>query len=384
MWRLQTRPSNRELGAKMGELNAFADQTMAGLTKESFRGRACSVVSRSFRSPTLVERLVGLVPLPYPWAALIWAIVLPSGLGFDLLAYLGTGTTPLSISTLPNAVLNLIFVLYAFLMIRYLRSRIVAAEAPIVARLSGESEDYDRAFGRMSQTLPVIIMTAFFGTLILVGYAAQGILANFFVSLANVIVVYLGSLVFLTLLWEFAVASWGLHKLGGSSLRLGSFLEDRMMGVRPMGNLALSMATAYFGIVLLAALLFSTINPPTLATQWPFIAFLILGVALFFLPLNSIHAKMQAEKRRLLREINARYPSLRPDALPPKENATMADVQAGLAKLTDLQEVEMLDRRISSLPTWPFDVNVASKFIAIILSVTAVLLSRLITNFLHI
>ena len=62
----------------------------------------------------------------------------------------------------------------------------------------------------------------------------------------------------------------------------------------------------------------------------------------------------------------------------------MTDLQAGLAKLTDLQEVEMLDKRISTLPTWPFDINVASKFITIVLSVTAVLLSRLITNFLHI
>jgi len=62
----------------------------------------------------------------------------------------------------------------------------------------------------------------------------------------------------------------------------------------------------------------------------------------------------------------------------------MDDVHTRLARLTDLQEVEMLDRKIASFPTWPFDIQVVSGFITIVLSVTAVLLSRLITNLLHI
>ena len=340
---------------------------------------------RAIEKPTLLERFVALIPLPYPWAALIWSLVLPSGLGFDLISYLGTGSFSISIEAVPNIVLNLAFIFYAFIMIRYMRQRVVATEPRISARLEGGAEDYHRAFGRMTDTMPVLVLTAVFGTLILTGRASSGGLPlNPFLILANIIVVYLGSLAFSTYLWEFIVASWGLHKLGASSLKLGSFLEDRMMGARPMGNLALSLAVAYFGGVLFAALLFSTISPATLANQWPFIGFLLLGVALFLVPLNSIHAKMQAEKRKLLQEINARYPGLSPDAVQPRENATMADVQAGLARLTDLREVEMLDRKISSLPTWPFDINVASKFITIVLSVTAVLLSRLITNFLHI
>ena len=339
----------------------------------------------AIEEPTLLERFVALIPLPYPWAALVWSVVLPSGLGFDLLSYLGTGSAPVSFDTLPNIVLNLLFVLYALIMIRYMRQRVVDTEARISPRIEGGTEGYRRAFGRMTQTLPVLVMTAVFGTLILAGRVFGGGLSlNPLLILANVIVIYLGSIAFSTYFWEFAVASWGLHRLGVSSLKLGSFLDDRMMGARPMGNLALSLAVAYFGGTLITALLFSTISPPTLANQWPFIVFLLLGVAFFILPLNSIHARMQSEKRRLLREIGARYP--RPDSsvLGSSESATMDDVRAGLARLADLQEVEMLDRRISSLPTWPFDVNVASKFITIVLSVTAVLLSRLITNFLHI
>ena len=72
------------------------------------------------------------------------------------------------------------------------------------------------------------------------------------------------------------------------------------------------------------------------------------------------------------------------DPYTPKENATMADVHTRLARLADLQEMEMLDGKIASLPTWPFDIQVVSRFITIVLSVTAVLLSRVMTNFLHI
>ncbi len=62
----------------------------------------------------------------------------------------------------------------------------------------------------------------------------------------------------------------------------------------------------------------------------------------------------------------------------------MDDVHTRLAMLTDLQEFEMLDGKIASLPTWLFDIQVVSRFITIVLSVAAILLSQLITNFLHI
>lgn len=343
------------------------------------------MANRAIEKPTLLERFVALIPLPYLWAALVWSLVLPSGFVFDLISYLATGHAPISIDFIPNIVLNILFIFYAFIMIRYMRQRVGATEARISPRLEGGAEDYYRAFGRMTQNFPVLVMTAVLGTVILLGRAFSGGLGmDSFSILANVILGYLGSIAFSTYLWEFTVASWGLHKLGGSSLKLGSFLEDRMMGARPVGNLALSLAIAYFGGVLITALLFSTINPPTLANQYPFIIFLLLGVAFFLLPLNSIHARMQAEKQRLLHEISARYPKLDANARLPKENASMDNVQVVLARLTELQELEMLDKKISSLPTWPFDINVASKFITIVLSVAAVLLSRLITNFLHI
>ena len=336
--------------------------------------------------PTLIERFVGLIPLPYPLAALIWSLILPGTPGFFVVTqYLATGSSGVSLALLPNAILSFLLPFYLFLIVRYTRLRVVAAGSLLAVRLSGGPQEYERAFGRMTQTAPVIALAGTIGTLLLAIYASSGILSPVpWMISVNAFIVYFDVLTFSTYLWEFVIASQGLNKLGGGSLRLASFLEDRMMGARPMGNLALSLTTAYFGGLLVTYLLFSTFLPSSVASSVMLFAFLLLGVALFFLPLNSIHARMQAEKRRLLREIGSRYPRLDKDPSQPREKATLEDVHTGLTKLTDLQEVEMLDRKVASLPTWPFDIQVVSKFVTIVLSVTAVLLSRLITGFLHI
>ena len=337
-------------------------------------------------NPTLIERFVGLIPLPYPLAALIWSFVVPGTPGFFVVTqYLTTGSSGVSLALLPNAILSFLLPYYLFLIVRYTRLRVVAAGSLLAVRLSGGSQEYQRAFGRMTQTAPVVAITATLGTLILAIYASSGILSPVPSLIAvNAFIVYFDVLAFSTYFWEFVVASLGLYKLGGGSLMLASFLEDRMMGARPMGNLALSLTTAYFGGLLVTYLLFSTFLPSSVASTALLFAFLLLGVALFFLPLTSIHAKMLAEKRRLMREIGARYPRVDKDPSRPKENATMGDIQEGLARLTSLQEVEMLDRKVASLPTWPFDIQVVSKFVTIVLSVTAVLLSRVITGYLRI
>ncbi|HVH14245.1 MAG TPA: hypothetical protein VNA15_00815 [Candidatus Angelobacter sp.] len=336
-------------------------------------------------NPALIERFVKLIPFPYPLAALVWSVILPTGPGFLVIQYLAIGTLPFPIVNFLTTLLNFLLPLYLFLMVRYIRLRVVASETAIAPRLSGGEQEYQRVFGRMTQTAPVIILAAILGTVLLSLYASLGVLSAIPSVIAiNIIIVNLNVLAFSTYLWEFLTASWGLHRVGGSFLRLGSFLDDRMMGSKPMGNLALSLTAAYFGGLLLTDLLLSTFLPSSILGTALFLAFLFLGIALFFLPLNSIHARMQAEKHRLMQEVVARYPRLNPDPSEPKGTATMDDVHTRLIRLTDLQEVEMLDRKIASLPTWPFDIQVVSRFITIVLSVTAVLLSRLITNFLHI
>ena len=340
---------------------------------------------RSIEEPVLLERFVTLIPGPYWLAALVWAVAIPSGLVFDAIAAAVTGKSALSITTLPNTMLNLLFIFYAFLMVRYIRLRVVAAESRIAPRLLGGTDKYQHAFGRMTRTLPPLVLSIVLSSFLLYTYATAGVFTSLWLIPPNMIVVFLATFSATTYLWEFASASWGLHKLGGNSLQLASFVEDRMMGTKPLGNLALSLTIAYFGEILIAILLFSTIPTFNIGSIIVFTIFLILGIGLFFLPLDSIHARMQNEKRDLMQQISKRYPPFRQESQPAAQNATLNDIHTRLAKLTDLREVEMLERKITALPTWPFDVQLVSKFITIVLSVSAVLLSRILTNYiLHI
>ncbi len=331
--------------------------------------------------PTVAERFVQILPVRYPLAALIWSLLLAGPTYYFIQSFSGSSPAP-SLGLLFNQALNVLLPFYIFLTIRYMRLRIVALEVRIVPRLSGGGQDYRRLFGRVSQTAPIIILTVIFGTLLLILYKLGGVLPVApALILANIFVVYLNALAFSNYLWVFIVASVGLRKLGGSpSMKLESFLDDRMMGARPMASLALSLTGAYFGGLLLTFLLLGSFLPSSVASGVAFYCLIMAGVGLFFLPLNSVHKRMQAEKRRLLRELSSRYPRSLTDQSPSKENATLDDVRNQLAKLTELQELEMLERKVASLPTWPFDIQVLGKLITIVISVIAAFLARILID----
>ncbi len=335
---------------------------------------------RAIESPTLIERFVRLVPLPYPLASLFWAIVIGNP-GFDLVRYLENGESPLptDVGGVASSILFLLVPFFSFFIVGYIRETVVSAEARIVPRLAGGEKDYHEAFGLMTSNLAILPLAVAFEIVVL-PFTERGPL----VSVFNIVSLFIASLAFATYVWEFATACYGIHRLGGSSLKLRSYLEERMMGARPLGSLALSLAFAYFGTEVLLIALFYGPLLTNLSFQAVTVALLILGIALFVLPVNSIHKKMQAEKSRLLREISCRIAGLGPSSAPAAEEPSLKDVHNVLTRMTDLQQLELLDRKVASLPTWPYDVQIVSRFITIVLSVTAVLLSRVITGFLHI
>lgn len=369
---------------KAGSL-AVPGADAASLTRPRAAPDRPTAVDRPLENPTLIERIVSLIPLPYPIAAFLWASLLIGPVGIILVQLVVTGRTTSTLAGIANAILNIVLSWYLYLIVRYIRLRVLAMEPPIASRLDGGEEAYHRTFGIMTRTWPAVLLAAATGTLLLGLYAYSGTLSKDASLLVfNVLLVYMDSFAFGTFIWEFASASWGLYVLGRSSLRLASFEEDRMVGVRPLGNLALSLTVAYFGSLLLSGLVLASFLPTTIPSTIMLLILLAAGVALFFLPLTSIHARMRDEKRRILRTIGARYPRLEADPPAGGGPATLDDVQRGVKRLTDLQELELLDRKASSLPTWPFDIQVVSRFVTIVLSVTAVLVGRLITDLLHI
>ena len=109
-----------------------------------------------------------------------------------------------------------------------------------------------------------------------------------------------------------------------------------------------------------------------------------LGAAMFFLPLNSIHQRMLEGKQREQSSIRSRF-----SQLVNASNSSESEVsQSSAAYLKNLFMFEVLktdDRRVTAMPTWPFDTRVLGRLAAIVLTVVAIIIARVIQLFvLHI
>jgi hypothetical protein len=236
--------------------------------------------------PTLPERFILLIPLRYPQAALAWTIIL-GPIGYLLAQYLQSEP---ALFDPVNAFIGFLLYFYVFFMIRYLRQRIVRAEPHITPIMTGGESDYHLLFGRLTSGPPTIILGVFLEALALfasTAFTKRGPSFNAPISSTyDVVSQFILILSFATLIWEYCVSSWGLHKLGGSSLKLKSFLEDRFMGARAIGNVSLSVTLVYLGGLLIFFLDSATFLPVVgnYGFEVFFLALLVLGVVMFFLP----------------------------------------------------------------------------------------------------
>jgi hypothetical protein len=333
--------------------------------------------------PTPIERFVQLIPLRYPLAALAWTIIV-GPVGFRVANYIQSGATPFQSPNPINEILGTLLIFYLYYTVRYLRLRIVKAERQITPIVSGGESEYDAIFGRVNSSRSIVLLTVVFEILALLVTSENLSLSA--VTVYSKIDQVLLILAFSTLVWEYAISSWGLHKLGQSQLKLKSFLEDRFMGARSIGNVALSLTVAYLGGLLLFFLDSATFLPVT--TNLGFASFylilLALGVVMFFLPLNSIHKKMQIEKADNQRELGRQLLTIKQSSSGQSSNSpgSIENVEKAVTELVRLKNLEITEKKLASTPSWPFDIQLLAKLITIILSVTAVLLTRLITDYL--
>src|SRR5207249_1441117 len=85
--------------------------------------------------------------------------------------------------------------------------------------------------------------------------------------------------------------------LSSAPLELRPYYEDPFLGLRPIGSLALSLATVYFGFIALFMLsLLTSSSTPSIGDVVGVGGFLfgliLFGLFLFFLPLSKLHGRM--------------------------------------------------------------------------------------------
>jgi hypothetical protein len=342
---------------------------------------------------TPAERLLRFIPVPYAVACGLFAAITTFPVQF-LAAYADTLSLDESFRLtfnytneldptpgIASQVLwssSLGFVLY---MVRLLRLRLLQSEADMLPISKDGEAGIRRSFGSVSRWRPPLLMTILITTvallLILPAYVQPGMfsIAYWLVGLP------LQSFVLCSFLWEYFAKLRGLHRFGRGSLRLQPYYEDGMFGTKALGALSLRLFVVFFAFMgmNLVSTIFTPV--PTTAVALTSVAFfaipIAIGVPILLLPLNSVHQEMLREKKRLQSSIRKSLLSLA------EQHGNPGDTGEALKAMATIMSLQARKHEVDRLPSWPFDTAVLGRIAAIILSVTAILISRFITAGLH-
>ncbi len=335
---------------------------------------------------TLVERFVGLVPVPY-FVASVFLVLITTFLGSMYVDYsdfhdLGKAFTSSLAGFQDLGFLlfraTIVYVLYAP---HFMRRRLIEALPSVVPLLPNGEEGFQRMFPVSAVRPQLIILGLVYSATLLSLVLPRGspeftplLASGGFVLAIFFLVTTLGVS---STLWTYLSSLRGIRRMATAPLRLLPYYKDRFLGLKVVGSLALSLAIAYFVFV-------GIISITTLSTPQPLVNFflllvlIVLGLLMFFLPLNQVHNLMvhqkAVERAKLEQNLDDLYRDL-----------SQAGPQGDPGRLFfSLSISAMMRKEASSIANWPFDTSVLAKLTIIVLSVTATLLARYIATFLHI
>ena len=188
-------------------------------------------------------------------------------------------------------------------------------------------------------------------------------------------------LVLATFVYVYSYSMYSIYRMGNLPLRLKPFTEDRTLGLRPFGAVSLRLTLVYLAVVVLASV--STIQQPSgVGLSGPGASYLVLtftGLAiasliLFVLPLVGLHRKLLRAKREELSWLEPRRSKI----------VEMMRVSSGrgfdVNLLNEYNRIGQVELDIQQVHNWPLDISILARLLAVILSITAIILSRVIAN----
>jgi hypothetical protein len=184
-----------------------------------------------------------------------------------------------------------------------------------------------------------------------------------------------------TFIWVYFSSIRGLHELGKESLKLKSFREDKTLGARPIGVLSLSFASIYIVGIGLAVFMVIIILPEASSLLYSsLLAFLILiGIAFFFLPLNTVHKRM-LEAKHLEQEI-LRQQYTKVHERTKASESPQQEVSEALDRLTKIITIDVTKAEVEAIPTWPVDAPILSRLVTLIFSIIGIIIANYLMNF---
>lgn len=330
--------------------------------------------------PTLLERLLGRTRSAYLGRGLILAMLLNTP-GFLIIHALETGgihaVLPGRLDAragemvpaegwrqIATVTVWIILTSYAVWMTRAIRLRVLAAETLLAPLLSGGAARYRAAFGGFAAAGPPLLIAA-----VLAGVTYPYPVAALRQAVGPWEVAYFTAgtfvldIVYGCAVWSYVAALWGLHRLGTQPLRMQTFAKDRVLGLRPIGALILSISLAYFGLVAILVAI-AVLSPVYDQFVLLLAALTILGVVLFFLPLRGVHRQMARAKEEQVAALRLEMLSVL-DSAPPTAGAVtpiaVADLWAVLVARERREALAAAKPQVEGMAVWPFDTAILRK-----------------------
>lgn len=154
---------------------------------------------------------------------------------------------------------------------------------------------------------------------------------------------------------------------------LKPFTEDRLLGLKPFATMALHLTTIHQAIIAVIAV-------PNILMPWvalPVIVFWaglwLAGLTFFFPPIFVMRDKLIRSKQEALKWVASRYTRILERLKASGDNP----LDEGFAN--ELVAVDMIQRDIDRLPSWPFDSGFVARLAAVMLSVITTVVVRAIT-----
>jgi len=334
---------------------------------------------KGVEEPTIIEKVVNVLPGPYFLKCLTFWIAFGTP-GMVLTRYLDTFDISRALALFDQftpqnvvvfSVANFAMPLYAFYGAGYMRRRIVAKMPDLELVTDNGTHALNKLFGSISKFTPALVLAILFALVSVMSFPGQ---TMHIVGYSSLVVKVVGFsfevLAYGTFIWIYTSSIRGLYQLGKYHLRFVSFYEDSHLGMKSLGSISLSFAWVYFlGI----GLVFFSSNPVAIPLLLALLALIVIGVVLFFLPLQTVHQKMTKEKQaaqKLLRKHLAQIAA----ALERNDEA--------FSEITDVLVFQMLEQKVTKISEWPFDTAALSWFSAIVITVLGTIITRYLLIFL--
>jgi len=263
----------------------------------------------------------------------------------------------------------LLTIAYTFYVVHYVRRKLLETEGTLSKLLPNGERDFHKFFGGVSARKWQIIAWAllfvsnlWFNLRI---YPESGATVVGIVEITTeFLIVSLGAS---SALWLFLSSLRSIHRMGLASLQLRAYQVDSHLGLRPVGSFALSLSFVYFGGMLLNGLNNITRVTSDVIYLGILSTFIALGLLMFFLPMRRFHyimARFKHQERERLRQRHEEFL---------KERSGIDSAQVNV----DMLLLDMMERKVSSISTWPFDTQMLGKLLAVVSTITGILLSVL-------